>query len=38
MAEKAENEINMEKIMQVLISLLEEQEGVKITYTLEKTA
>ena len=37
-AEKAENEINMEKIMQVLISLLEEQEGVKITYTLEKTA
>jgi hypothetical protein len=34
----AENEINMEKIIQVLISLLEEQEGVKIPYTLEKTA
>lgn len=30
--------IDMEKIVQVLISLLEEQEGVKIEYELEKTA
>lgn len=34
----AENAISMEKIIQVLISLLEEQEGVEIPYTLEKTA
>ena len=27
---------NMEKIIQVLISLIEEQERVKIDYTLEK--
>ena len=27
-----------EKIIQVMISLLEEQEKVKITYTIEKTA
>lgn len=26
------------KIIQVMISLLEEQEKVKITYTIEKTA
>ena len=29
---------NIEKIIQVMISLLEEQEKVKITYTIEKTA
>lgn len=29
---------DIEKIIQVMISLLEEQEKVKITYTLEKTA
>jgi hypothetical protein len=29
---------DIEKIMQVMISLLEEQEKVKITYTIEKTA
>ena len=28
----------IEKIIQVMISLLEEQEKVKITYTIEKTA
>lgn len=28
--------LNMEKVIQLLISLLEEQEGVKIEYTLEK--
>lgn len=28
--------MDLEKIIQVLISLLEEQEGVKISYTLEK--
>ncbi len=30
--------INMEKAIKVLIELLEEQEGVEIEYTLEKTA
>ena len=30
--------VNIEKIMEVLISLLAEQEGVTIEYTLEKTA
>ena len=30
--------VNIEKIMEVLISLLEEQEGVTIEYTIEKTA
>ena len=29
---------DMEKIIEVLISLLEEQEKVEITYTIEKTA
>lgn len=29
---------DIEKIIQVMISLLEEQEQVKITYTIEKTA
>lgn len=29
---------DIEKIIQVMISLLEEQEEVKITYTIEKTA
>ncbi len=29
---------DIEKIIQVMISLLEEQEKVKITYTIEKTA
>lgn len=29
---------DMEKILRVLISLLEEQESVKIEYTIEKTA
>ena len=29
---------DIEKIIQVMISLLEEQEIVKITYTIEKTA
>ena len=29
---------DIEKIIQVTISLLEEQEKVKITYTIEKTA
>lgn len=29
---------DIEKIIQVVISLLEEQEKVKITYTIEKTA
>ena len=29
---------DIEKIIQVMISLLEEQENVKITYTIEKTA
>ena len=29
---------DIEKIIQVMISLLEEQETVKITYTIEKTA
>ena len=29
---------DMKKIMQVMISLLEEQEKAKITYELEKTA
>lgn len=29
---------DIEKIIQVMISLLEEQEKVKITYTVEKTA
>ena len=28
---------DIEKIIQVMISLLEEQEKVKITYTIEKT-
>ncbi len=28
--------MNMEKIIAVLISLIEKQEGVEITYTLEK--
>ena len=28
---------DMEKIIQVLVSLLEEQEQVKITYSIEKT-
>lgn len=31
-------EPDIEKIIQVMISLLEEQEKVKITYTIEKTA
>ncbi len=30
--------LDIEKIIQVMISLLEEQEKVKITYTIEKTA
>ena len=30
--------VNIEKIMEVLISLLEEQEGVTIEYTIEKPA
>lgn len=30
--------IDMEKIIDVLISLLEEQEGAEIQYTIEKTA
>ena len=29
---------DIEKIIQVMISLLEEQDKVKITYTIEKTA
>ena len=29
---------DIEKIIQVMISLLEQQEKVKITYTIEKTA
>ena len=29
---------DIEKIIQVMIYLLEEQEKVKITYTIEKTA
>ena len=29
---------DIEKIIQVMISLLEEHEKVKITYTIEKTA
>ena len=29
---------DIEKIIQVMISLLEEEEKVKITYTIEKTA
>lgn len=29
---------DIEKIIQVMISLLEEQEKMKITYTIEKTA
>lgn len=29
---------DIEKIIQVMISLLEEQEKVKIIYTIEKTA
>ena len=29
---------DIEKIIQVMISLLEEQEKAKITYTIEKTA
>lgn len=29
---------DIEKIIQVMVSLLEEQEKVKITYTIEKTA
>ena len=29
---------DIEKIIQVMISLLEEQEKVKITYTIEKNA
>lgn len=29
---------DIEKIIRVMISLLEEQEKVKITYTIEKTA
>ena len=29
---------DIEKIIQVMISLLEEQEKVRITYTIEKTA
>ena len=29
---------DIEKSIQVMISLLEEQEKVKITYTIEKTA
>lgn len=29
---------DMEKIIEVLISLLEEQEKVEITHTIEKTA
>ena len=29
---------DIEKIIQVMISLLEEQEKVKIAYTIEKTA
>nr|DAZ51798.1 MAG TPA: hypothetical protein [Caudoviricetes sp.] len=29
---------DIKKIIQVMISLLEEQEKVKITYTIEKTA
>lgn len=29
---------DIEEIIQVMISLLEEQEKVKITYTIEKTA
>lgn len=32
------NKPNMERVIQVLISLLEEQEKVEITYTIEKTA
>ena len=32
------NKPDMEKIIEVLISLLEEQEKVEITYTIEKTA
>lgn len=32
------NKPDMEKIIKVLISLLEEQEKVEITYTIEKTA
>ena len=31
-------ELDMEKIIEVLISLLEEQEKEEITYTIEKTA
>ena len=30
--------VNIEKIMELLISLLAEQEGVTIEYTIEKTA
>ena len=29
---------DIEKMIEVMISLLEEQENVKITYTVEKTA
>ena len=35
---KAERKPDMEKIIEVLISFLEEQEKVEITYTIEKTA
>ncbi len=30
--------MDMEKIIEVLVSLLEEQEGVEIKYEVEKTA
>lgn len=30
--------MDMEKIIEVLVSLLEEQEGVEIKYKVEKTA
>ena len=30
--------MDMEKLIEVLISLLEEQEGVEIKYEIEKTA
>ena len=32
------DDMDMEKVIEVLISLLEEQEGVEIKYEIEKTA
>ena len=32
------NNLNMEKVIHILIQLLAEQEGAEIKYTIEKTA